>query len=346
MKPITDILPLLSKPSKIAITHHYNADPDALGSTLGLCLFLKKMGHSATVISPNENPDFLSWLPGFNEILVLQNDEERIDEILENADILFCLDFNIFHRTKDLASKLESFTGAKILIDHHLQPDTSSFDYGISIPAKSSTCEMIYDFMVESGQYHNLIDKNIATCLYIGAVADTGGFKYSSTSPATLEMAAELMKTGINISHIQERTFDTRSENDLRLLGYVLKDNMQIFPEYNAALITIPKAIYKKYNIQSGGTEGLVNYPLSIGNIIFSTFIVERDNEVKLSLRSQGTLDVSAIARENFNGGGHKNAAGGRSELTLEETINKYKDILKKHKKEINTCYKELQSVL
>lgn len=345
MKPISEIFSLLASPKKIVITHHNNADADALGSTLGLMHFLNKMGHTATVVSPNENPAFLNWLPGYQDITVFETEAEKTTQLLSEAEILFCLDFNIFHRTKHLAPLLEKFEGTKVLMDHHLQPDEAAFDFGISIPAKSSTCEMVYDFMVLSQQYEQYIDQQIASCLYIGAVADTGGFKYSSTGPATLEMAASLMKTGINISRIQERTFNTRSEGDLRLLGYVLHDNMQVFPEYNAALITIPQAIYKKYNIQSGGTEGLVNYPLSIGNIIFSTFIVERDEEVKLSLRSQGTLDVSAIARDNFEGGGHKNAAGGRSKLSLDETIKVYKDILKKHKNEINLCYEELQSV-
>lgn len=346
MKPIQDIFQELATPKKIVITHHNNADADALGSTLGLSQFLRKMGHSTTVVSPNKNPDFLSWLPGYNDLIIYESDPEKSAVLFNEAEMLFCLDFNIFHRTKNLAPLLESFKGVKVLMDHHLQPDEASFDYGISIPVKSSTCEMVYDFMQISQKYNDYIDKEIASCLYIGAVADTGGFKYSSTTPETLEMAGALMRTGINISRIQERTFNTRSEGDLRLLGYVLHDNMQVFPEYNAALITIPRAIYKKYNIQSGGTEGLVNFPLGIGNIIFSTFIVERDEEVKLSLRSQGTLDVSAIARENFEGGGHKNAAGGRSSLSLEETINVYKDILKKNKKEINLCYEELQSVL
>ena len=345
MKSIKEYIPLLSAPQKIVVTHHYNSDADALGSTLGLKWFLEKLGHTVTVVSPNENPKFLNWLPGYKDIVVYETSPTEVARLFEAADTLFCLDFNVFHRTKHLAETLEKFDGTKILMDHHLQPDEASFDYGISIPAKSSTSEMVYDFIVACGQL-DLLDKDIASCLYIGTVADTGGFKYSSTAPSTLEMAANLMRTGINISRIQERTFDTKSENDLRLLGYVLHDNMQLFPEYHAALITIPQEIYKKYNIQSGGTEGLVNFPLGIGNIIFSTFIVERDDEVKLSLRSQGNLDVSAIARENFNGGGHKNAAGGKSDLSLTETINLYKTILEKHKNEITTCYKESQSAL
>lgn len=345
MKSLSELLPLLVEPKQIVITHHYNADADALGSTLGLKFFLEKLGHTTSVISPNENPNFLSWLPGYDDIAVHETSGEKVSQLLQQADVLFCLDFNIFHRTKHLASSLEKYKGIKVLIDHHLQPDTAAFDYGCSMPEKSSTAEMVYDFIAIQDKIP-LIDKVIASCLYIGAVADTGGFKYPSTTPSTLEMAAQLMKTGINVARIQERTFDTRSEGDLRLLGYVLKDNMVLFPEYHAALITIPQEIYKKYNIQSGGTEGLVNFPLSIGNIIFSTFIVERDNEVKMSLRSQGNLDVSHIARTYFNGGGHKNASGGKSDQPLLETIELFKQVLETHKKEINSCYEELQSVL
>ncbi len=345
MQAITELIPLLDSPKNIVITHHNNADADALGSTLGLRLFLEKLGHTAIVVSPNKNPSFLNWLPGYNDILVFENSQEETQKLFDKSDILFCLDFNIFHRTKHLAPLCQHFEGTKVLIDHHLQPDEASFDYGISLPAKSSTCEMVYDFIQLFG-HGNYLDKNIASALYIGAVADTGGFRYASTAPSTMVMAAELMKTGINISRIQESTFNTKSEKDLRLLGYVLSENMQLFPEHHAALITIPQAIYKKYNIQPGGTEGLVNFPLGIGNIIFSTFIVERDDEVKLSLRSQGNLDVSAIARQNFEGGGHKNAAGGRSDLSLSETIEVYKTILEKHKNEIKQCYEESQSVL
>ncbi len=345
MKSLEDFIVQLPDEQNIVITHHYNADADALGSTLGLKFFLEKLGHKAVVVSPNTNPDFLSWLPGYNDILVYETQPEEVILLFDKADALFCLDFNIFHRTKKLADILANYKGTKILIDHHLQPDEASFDYGCSIPEKSSTAEMVYDFITLWNKTA-LIDKTIASCLYIGAVADTGGFKYPSTAATTLEMAAMLMRTGINISRIQEKTFDTRSEGDLRLLGYVLKDNMQLFPEYHAALITIPKEVYKEYNIQSGGTEGLVNYPLSMGHIIFSTFIVERDDEVKMSLRSQGTLDVSQIAREYFNGGGHKNAAGGKSDQSLDKTIETFKKVLSKHKQEIKTCYKELQSVL
>jgi len=342
MKSLSELIPLLSEPKKIVITHHYNADADALGSTLGLMHFLKKLGHTATVVSPNDNPKFLSWLPGYDTISDYETSPDVVQSKLDEAEILFCLDFNIFHRTKHLADSLRNFKGIKVLIDHHLQPDTESFDFGCSLPEKSSTAEMVYDYIVVNNKIED-IDKEIASCLYIGAVADTGGFRYASTAPSTLEMAANLMKTGISISSIQERTFNTRSEGDLRLLGYILKDNMQLFPEHHAALITVPQEIYKKYNIQSGGTEGLVNYPLSIGNIIFSTFIVERDQEVKMSLRSQGSLDVSNIARTYFNGGGHKNASGGRSDESLAETIETFKNVLEKHSKEIKTCYNELQ---
>jgi bifunctional oligoribonuclease and PAP phosphatase NrnA len=345
MQALIQLKSHLDQPKHIAITHHYNSDYDALGSTLGLKHYLETLGHTCTLISPNANADYFKWMPGINDVLVYEENKEETQQVLDAADILFCLDFNIFHRTKHLAPLLEAFDKTNVLIDHHLDPDLASFDYGTSIPEKSSTAEMVYDFIQEM-EHDAYLDKNIATCLYIGTVADTGGFRYPSTTANTMRMAARLMETGINTAHIQERAFDTKTEANLRILGYVLNENMQIFHNEHSALIYISKEIYKKYNIKPGGTEGLVNVPLGIGNIIFSTFMVEYDDEVKISLRSQGNLDVSKISREHFNGGGHKNAAGGRTEISLEDTISIYKTILETNKKEIETCYNELQSAL
>ncbi len=345
MQELIKLKPLLSEAKKIAITHHYNSDYDALGSTLGLKHYLEKLGHTCTVISPNSNAAYMKWMPGIESVLEYEQQKEETQKVLDEADILFCLDYNIFHRTKHLAPLLEAFGKTKVLIDHHLEPDLASFDFGTSTPSKSSTAEMVFDF-IQDMEHDAHLDKHIASCLYIGTVADTGGFRYPSTTADTMRMAARLMETGINTSHIQERAFDTKTEANLRLLGYVLNENMQIFHNEHSALIYISKEVYKKYNIKPGGTEGLVNVPLGIGNIIFSTFMVEYENEVKISLRSQGSLDVSKISKENFNGGGHKNAAGGRTEVSLQETLDIHKSILINYKKEIETCYNELQSAL
>ena len=202
MQELIKIKPLLSEPKSIAITHHFNSDYDALGSTLGLKHYLEKLGHSCTVISPNANAAFMKWMPGIETVLEFEEQKEEVKAILDKADILFCLDYNIFHRTKHLAPLLEAFDKTIVLLDHHLEPDLASFDFGTSIPAKSSTSEMVYDFILQM-EHDAHIDKNIATCLYIGTVADTGGFKYPSTTADTMRMAARLMETGISTANIQ-----------------------------------------------------------------------------------------------------------------------------------------------
>jgi len=343
LKPLLQLKEQLETAKKIVITHHHNPDGDALGSSLGLFHYLSKKGHDVCVVSPNRFPDFISWMPGAEQVLRWDIQEELCQGKLDEADLLFCLDYNIFHRTKDLAPALENFKKERVLIDHHLHPDEASFSYGKSEAGKSSTCEMVYDFIVDM-EDAECLDQNIASCLYAGTVTDTGSFKYNSTTAETHAMVAELMKTGIQTAKIQERMLDTKSETDLRLLGYILKDNMEIIPECHAAIISISKEVFEEFDIQPGGTEGIVNYPLGIKNVIFSTFIVEKDGAVKMSLRSQGTLDVSEIARQNFNGGGHKNAAGGKSDENFADTLKTIKKVLVENKKNIEKCYKELHS--
>jgi len=340
MKPIEEIIPLLTIPKKIVITHHYNPDADALGSTLGLSHYLQLKGHQCTVISPNSMPDFITWMPGSDQVINFETNKTEALQKLDDADFLFCLDFNQFSRTKSLGDYLVNFKGIKVLIDHHLFPD-ESLDYGISIPSKSSTCEMVYDFIQLCGDNH-LINMDIAKCIYAGVMTDTGSFKFPCTTASVHTMVADLMSKGLETAPIHQAVFDVYNENRVRFLGHVLSNKMILFPEAHASLIAVSKEELNQFSINTGDTEGIVNYPLSIKNIIFSIFISERESEIRMSFRSKGNVDVNAFARTNFQGGGHKNAAGGKSEISLDNTIDKIKLLLTENQKQLEICYNEL----
>ena len=326
MLSIQDAFPLLQSPKKVFITTHHKPDGDAIGSMLGMYHYLVKKGHSVTPVSPCELPEFLMWMPGVDQLLNYEVQQKRSQQALTEADVIICLDFNDYSRTKHLEAPLAAATQPKILLDHHLFPKPY-WDYGMSIPEKSSTCEMVYDFINLCGD-NDLIDTNIAECLYTGVMTDTGSFRFPITSAAVHSMIANLKHHGLDHAKIHEYIYDSWSENRMRFLGYVLTEKMEVFPEYNAALISLSKKDMGMFDTQSGDSEGLVNYPLSIGNIKFATLITERNDEVKLSFRSKGNFDVSLFSRTYFEGGGHFNASGGRSRTTLKETIATFKKIL------------------
>jgi phosphoesterase RecJ-like protein len=326
MLPIQDAFPLLSIPSKIFITTHHKPDGDAIGSMLALYHYLTAKGHTVTPVSPSEVPDFLRWMPGNNILINYEEFPDKAAAALKNSDIIFCLDFNDFNRTKHLEQLLTDAPQPKILIDHHLFPKPV-WDYGVSIPAKSSTCEMVYDFINLYGD-NALLDKNMAMCLYTGVLTDTGSFKFPVTTASVHLMIADLLQRGINHTEIHEHIYDSWSESRMRFLGYVLIERMQIFRKYNSALITLSRKDMNLFNVQNGDSEGLVNYPLSIAGIKFSTLITERGDEVKMSFRSKGLFDVSKFAGLYFDGGGHFNASGGRSKASLDDTVVYFKKIL------------------
>jgi phosphoesterase RecJ-like protein len=326
MRPIQDAFPLLQKPRKIFITTHHKPDGDAIGSMLGLYHYLVKKGHIVTAVSPSELPDFLMWMPGVEYLLNYEAESRTCLTALTESEVIFCLDFNDYSRTKHMTVQLEEATQPKILIDHHLFP-RPYWDYGMSIPEKSSTCEMVYDFINLFGD-NALIDQEMAACLYTGLMTDTGSFRFPSTTATTHGMAADLKQKGLNHSVIHEHVNDSWSYRRMQFLGYVLLERMEVFPRYNSGLIALARADMRPFDVSSGDTEGLVNYPLSISGIRFATLITERGDEVKLSFRSKGDFDVSAFAREHFNGGGHFNASGGRSNLSFSETVALFKKIL------------------
>jgi phosphoesterase RecJ-like protein len=326
MQPIQDVFPLLQVPKKIFITTHHKPDGDAIGSMLGLSLYLTKKGHNVTAVAPSEAPDFLEWMPGSDKILNYEARPKEAEKALAASDLIFCVDFNDFSRTKHLTQLLADAKQPKVLIDHHLLP-APVWDYGMSIPEKSSTCEMVYDFINLSGD-NAIIDKDIAACLYTGVVTDTGSFRFPVTTASVHEMVADLKRRGLEHSKIHEEIYDSWSLKRMQFVGYILLEKMEIFPKLNTGLIALSKKDIKLFEVSSGDLEGLVNYPLSIRGIRFATLITERSDEVKLSFRSKGDFDVSNFARKYFNGGGHFNASGGRSNSGFTDTVAYFKQIL------------------
>lgn len=313
---------------------HQKPDADAMGSSLALKNFLVQLGHSVTVISPTNWAGWVNWMPGAKEVLDYERDKQKAEAEIDNTEWLFCLDFNIFHRTKTMTEKLKSASCTKILIDHHREPDETSFDFGISDTAKSSTCEMIYDFITASG-HSDKINEEISECIYAGVVADTGSFRFSSTKASVHKLVADLKSKGLQHEKVHDKLFDNFLENRLRFTGHALLHRMEVFYEYNTALMAIPKADLLKFHIKTGDTEGLVNFPQSIQGIKFVALVIDRDEERKWSFRSKGDFDCNTFARKYFEGGGHFNASGGRSSDSLEKTVQKFKEAMKENEKQL-----------
>lgn len=334
MRPIQDIYKLLETPRKVAIVMHQKPDADAMGSSLGLAHFLRQLGHQPTVISPTNWAEWLKWMPGCSEVIDFEYSTDKAQAVLDQVEWTFCLDFNTLSRTRHMASRLRKLTTERILVDHHQQPESEIFAYGISNTEKSSTCEMIYDLIVESG-HADKINRDIAACLYAGVMTDTGSFRFPAASASVHRMVATLKDTGLQHTQIHENLFDNFLENRLRFIGYVLQNKMEVFYEHNAALISIPWKDLVKYDIRTGDTEGLVNYPLSIQGIRMAALIIDRDEEVKCSFRSKGDFDVNTFARKYFDGGGHYNAAGGRSGDSLERTVERFVAAIKENSSQL-----------
>jgi phosphoesterase RecJ-like protein len=334
MKSIEEIYPLLEQPRRVVIVMHQKPDADAMGSSLGLFHFLRRLGHQPTVISPTNWAEWLKWMPGCEDVIDYEYTTEKAIGVLEQAEWVFCLDFNTMSRTRHMANRLRKLPVTRILIDHHQQPEVECFAYGVSNTGKSSTSEMIYDLIVGSG-HADMIDKDIAACLYAGVMADTGSFRFPGATADVFRMVGALKDTGLNHTRIHEYLFDNFLENKLRFMGFVLQNRMEVFYEHNAALISIPWKDLVRYEIKTGDTEGLVNYPLSIQGIKMAALIIDRDEEVKCSFRSKGDFDVNTFARTYFDGGGHYNAAGGRSTDTLEETVARFINALKENSSQL-----------
>ncbi len=315
---------------------HQKPDGDAMGSTLALYHVLHQLGHEVLVISPTNWTNFLDWMPGVKTVMDYERNVEAANAIIENAEWIFCLDFNTLNRTRKMEPVLLAAKGQRILIDHHREPQTEVFAYGVSDTSKSSTAEMVYDFIVASGN-EALINEEVAECIYTGVMTDSGSFRFPSTSANVHRLVAFLKDKGLQHSKVHEAIYDNFSETRLRFIGNVLLNRMQIFYEYNTALIAIPAADLLKYDIKTGDTEGLVNYPLSIEGIKMAAIIIDRGEERKCSFRSKGEVDVNTFARKYFGGGGHFNAAGGQTTDTLDNAVTHFITAMKENKDILST---------
>lgn len=320
---------LLSTPKKIAIIPHRGPDGDAMGSTLALYHFLLKNNHEPVVVSPNEFPDFLAWMPGSETVKIFEKDKPNCTKILEEAELIFTLDFNALHRTGEMEHVLTKLKAPFIMIDHHQKPD----DYAAvtySDTSFGSTCEMIYNFISFLGKKQD-IDKTIGTCIYTGILTDSGSFRFPKTTGNTHRIVAELIDLGVENTKIPTLLFDNSGFERLQLLGRALQ-NMKVITEHKTAYTTLTQDELDIFNYVKGDTEGIVNYGLSIKGIHFAAIFIENKEEkiIKISFRSQGDFDVNQFARDHFHGGGHRNAAGGKSEMTMEETLQKFEDLVMK----------------
>ena len=317
---------LIEKSRKIAIVTHISPDGDALGSSLGLYLFLEEMENDVTVVVPNDFPDFLKWMKGTKDVLVHEKYPDFASQVISEADLIFCLDFNSLNRVGRLEEQLAKSAAKKILIDHHLDPAIAC-DVAISYPEISSTSELVFRLICKIGSY-DLISKHTAECIYAGMMTDTGAFTYNSNYPDIYFIISQLLKKGIDKDLIYRNVYNNYSENRIRLMGCVFKDNLYLYENYATAVIHLSKEDLDEYKYKPGDTEGLVNIPLSIKGIIFSVFFKEEKDKIKISFRSIGDFPANKIAAEHFNGGGHLNAAGGEYHGSLADAMYEFESIL------------------
>ena len=310
----------------ILILTHRNPDGDAIGASLGLSNLLVRLGHTVNVIVPNAIPKFLKWMKGAGGICIYNFDRKRGDELLKNATLVFALDFNDLSRVREFDEKLKGRDYFKVLIDHH--PDPTDFaDLTISLTEASSTAELVYDFIHEVG-LQEFIDVDSASCLYAGIMTDTGCFSFNSSRPGTYLTVAKLLEFGIDKDKIFDFVYNNFSADRMRLMGYCLDKKMECLEEYRTAYISLSQEELRQYNFRIGDSEGFVNLPLSIESIRFSALIMENKDCIKLSFRSKGSFPANRVASEHFAGGGHLNAAGGECYDSLDNTIQKFVNLL------------------
>ena len=310
----------------IVIITHVGPDGDAMGASLGLWHFLMTIEKTPQVIVPTPFPNFLAWMPGANKTLVYKFDKEKADEHIQKADLIFLLDFNAASRMDKMADAVLASKARKVMIDHHLQPENIA-NIIISYPEISSTSELIFRLICRMGHFSD-INLGCAECIYTGMMTDTGGFTYNSNHEEIYSIIYELIKLGVDKDDIYRRVYNTFSADRMRLMGYCLYKKMKIYPEYQAALITLTQRELHEFNYDNGDAEGFVNIPLSIQGINFTVFMREDPDKIKVSLRSQGSFPTNKFAAEVFGGGGHLNASGGESFTSLDEAVRKFEEAL------------------
>ena len=328
---------LINSPQKrIVILTHQNPDADAIGSSLGWKIYLQKKGHLATVIIPNECPSNLRWMPDYQEAVTYDTNAQTqaaSKALLQEADVVCCLDFNALHRIKGLGALAQEATGIKVMIDHHLEPEPFA-DFMFSDTSKAATAQYILDIIKQLGDEH-LVDLPMAQCLYAGIMTDTGSFRHSNTTAEVHLAVAELMKTGLEVNQVHRSIFDNNTLSRTRLLGYVLSEKLTVLPQYRTAYMVLSLDDLKRFKSEMGDTEGIVNFGLSLENVVMSVLIIERHDEIKMSFRSANAFSVRELAHKYFSGGGHKNASGGRTNTTLPETVERLLSVLPEYQTEL-----------
>jgi len=331
VKELAEIIPSWKE---VVILPHTRPDGDAMGSSLALWHFFKARGINATVIAPTYYPTFLHWLPGNDKVWQFFQKQGETASKIKSADAVFCLDFNDLSRIDRMGQIVSEHAKLVVNIDHHLHPKNFA-NYVLHDVKASSTCELIYEFIEHVGQLSEITEE-IATCIYTGIFTDTGGFNHSNTSAHTHSITADLMEKGVVISDVHENILENSSLNRLQFLGHCLSKCLKVYPFLNAALIVVSKEDAEHFQLEGGDTEGLVNYPLTIKGIKMSCLIKEESDIIKMSFRSKRGFAVNELASEHFNGGGHAQAAGGRSDVNLEKTIKKFEQVLNLHKEALS----------
>ncbi len=328
MNNIDEYRSLMSQPQNVVITTHQVPDADALGSSLALSRYLSKLGHQVKVITPTEYPSFLDWLPQKNEVIIFSEQNKNIcEEQFNKADVIFCLDFSSYHRLQGIENYVKSSSAKIVLIDHHLHPNVIA-DFEVWQPEAAATAELVYQFIEKMGD-KSLIDVKIAEGIYAGLVTDTLCFKLSTTTSTAHKIAAHLLELGLNSSKIHTFIYDNNKVAKIKFLGYVLQNKLVHLPAFRTAYFIITAEEFKKFGIGLGDTEGIVNYALSIENIVLAAIIIERTEYTKLSLRSVGDFPANEVAEKHFQGGGHRNAAGANCPQNSENLEKYFLEVLK-----------------
>ncbi|UZD21475.1 bifunctional oligoribonuclease/PAP phosphatase NrnA [Algoriphagus halophytocola] len=325
----------ISSPKKIFITTHVKPDADALGSSLGMANYLTKKGHEVTVVTPTDYPSFLNWMKGNDEVLDFSNPDhtQAATNSLEDADIIICLDFSCLSRVNELGEMIRKSDAYIVNIDHHQDPEDFA-DFRVWSTEAAATCEQVYELIVALGD-EKLLDKDIAECLYAGIMTDTGGFRHPNTTKNVHLVVAELLDLGADTSQIANWIYDSNSVNRLKFIGFAISRRLVVHEDLHMAYFAISKKDLKKYQSRTGDTEGLVNYALSLDGIKLAALFSEREDGIKISFRSSSEVAVNKFAAKYFDGGGHKNASGGKSNLSLKETVELFETLVKDHQDEI-----------
>ncbi len=337
MQHLSELKDLLGKPQKVIITTHQHPDADALGSSLALAAFLQKKGHVVHVITPTDYPSFLNWMPGQEDVIIYKsNKKKEIGELVDQATLIFCLDFSSLARIDELGEMVRVASAKKVLIDHHQNPEDFA-DYMFWSTEAAATAEILFEVMVGLGD-GDLIDKNIAECIYAGINTDTGSFKHPNTTQNVHRIAAELIGKGADVAKVSSQIYDSNSLDRLKFIGFALSKRLKVIRKYQTAYFVISMDDLRYFKSKTGDTEGLVNYALSLKDIVLACIIIDRGKEIKLSFRSVGNFAVNEMAKEHFGGGGHKNAAGGISLASLKETEEQFVNLLPQYEEKIKSA--------